>query len=99
MVVGVVVAVGRCEAAFHRFHSLARRRLEEDRIPELSDDVKRRKVNHRWALVLSILRGDTSVQEAARRHASTVAQIEQWLDNFLLLQRTPFALGRGMNRV
>jgi transposase-like protein len=35
------------------------------------------------ALVASILRGDTSVQEAARAHGLTVAEIEDWKDKFL----------------
>ncbi len=34
--------------------------------------------------MLEILRGQTSVQEAARKYAFTVAEIEQWTDRFLL---------------
>jgi transposase-like protein len=34
--------------------------------------------------VLSILRGETSVQEAARKHDLTVAEVEEWKDRFLL---------------
>ena len=37
----------------------------------------------RSALVLSILRGQTSAQEAARKHGLTVAEIEDWQDRFL----------------
>jgi len=36
------------------------------------------------ALVLSILRGETSVQEAARKHGLTVAEVEDWKEKFLL---------------
>ena len=48
------------------------------------DAPKRWTAKRRTALVLSILRGDTSAQEAARQHGLTVAEIEQWRDRFLL---------------
>jgi transposase-like protein len=35
-------------------------------------------------LVLSILKGETSVAEAARRHGLTMAEVEDWRDRFLL---------------
>jgi transposase-like protein len=38
----------------------------------------------RAALVVKILLGDTSVQEAARQHGLTVAEIEQWKERFLV---------------
>jgi len=38
----------------------------------------------RAALVIEILRGDTSAQEAARQHGLTVAEIEQWKERFLV---------------
>ena len=37
----------------------------------------------RSALVVEILRGDASTQEAARQHGLTVAEIEQWKERFL----------------
>ncbi len=37
----------------------------------------------RTALVIEILRGDTSVAEAARKHGLTVADIEDWRERFL----------------
>jgi transposase-like protein len=37
----------------------------------------------RSTLVVEILRGDTSVQEAARQHGLTVAEIGQWKERFL----------------
>ncbi len=40
-------------------------------------------LKRRTALVLDILRGDTSVAEAARKHALTVAEIEEWKQRFL----------------
>ena len=38
----------------------------------------------RAALVLSILKGETSAQAAARKHGVTVAEVEDWRDRFLL---------------
>jgi len=49
-----------------------------------SDEVQKRwTAKRRSALVLEILRGDTSVSEAARKHALTVAEIEEWPDRFV----------------
>jgi transposase-like protein len=44
---------------------------------------KRWTAKRRTALVLEILRGDTSVAEAARKHGLTVADIEGWHERFL----------------
>ena len=44
---------------------------------------KRWTAKRRAALVLSILRGETSVAQAARQHALTVAEIEEWKERFL----------------
>jgi transposase-like protein len=38
----------------------------------------------RAALVLSIVKGETSAQAAARKHGLTVAEVEDWRDRFLL---------------
>jgi transposase-like protein len=38
----------------------------------------------RVALVVSILKGETSAQAAARKHGLTVAEIEEWRERFLL---------------
>jgi transposase-like protein len=38
----------------------------------------------RAALVPSVLKGETSIQEAARKHGLTAAEIEEWNDRFLL---------------
>ncbi len=46
-------------------------------------DVKRGTTKRRSALVLEILRGDTTAAEAARKHALTVAEVEDWKERFL----------------
>ena len=50
---------------------------------DVPDEVQRWTAKRRGALVLSILRGEISIQEAARRHALTVAELEEWKDRFL----------------
>ena len=52
-------------------------------VPELPDEVQRWTAKRRSALVLSILRGETSIQEAARAHGLTVGEIEEWQDRYL----------------
>ena len=37
----------------------------------------------RSALILSILKGETTAQEAARKHDLTVAEVEEWKEKFL----------------
>ena len=49
-----------------------------------ADQVKRWTAKRKAALVLSILRGEISVQEAARKHGLTVAEVEDWKEKFLL---------------
>jgi transposase-like protein len=51
---------------------------------ELPDEVQRWTAKRRSALVVSILRGETSVQEAARAHGLTVAEVEDWQERFLM---------------
>ena len=51
---------------------------------ELPDDIQRWTAKRRAALVLSILKGETTAVEAARKHDLTVAEIESWRDTFLL---------------
>jgi transposase-like protein len=51
---------------------------------ELPEDIQRWTAKRRAALVLAILRGETSVQEAARKHDLTVAEVEHWKETFLL---------------
>ena len=66
-----VGAAVRCEAAFRRFHSPDGAGRGEDQMTEIPEDVKRWTAKRRSALVLSILRGETSAQEAARAHGLT----------------------------
>jgi transposase-like protein len=51
---------------------------------ESADPVERWTAKRRVALVVSILKGETSVAEAARRHGLTVAVAEDWREKFLL---------------
>ena len=48
------------------------------------EEVRRWTAKRRVALVVSILKGETSVQQAARKHGLTVAEVEEWRDRFLL---------------
>jgi transposase-like protein len=48
-----------------------------------SKDIKRWTTKRRSALVLEILRGETTAAEAARKHGLTVAEIEDWKERFL----------------
>jgi transposase-like protein len=47
------------------------------------DTLKRWTAKRRTALVLGILRGDTTAAEAARKYGLTVGEIEEWRDRFL----------------
>jgi transposase len=53
-------------------------------VSEPPEDVQCWTAKRRAALVVSILRGETSAQEAARKHDLTVAEVEEWKDRFLL---------------
>ncbi len=50
---------------------------------DLPESIERWTAPRRAALVLSILKGETSVQEAARKHSLTVAEVEDWKERFL----------------
>jgi transposase-like protein len=52
--------------------------------PEIPEQVQRWTAKRRSALVVTILKGETSVAEAARQHGLTVADVEDWRDKFLL---------------
>ena len=47
------------------------------------EPIERWTAKRRAVLIVSILKGETSVAEAARKHALTVAEIEDWRDRFL----------------
>src|SRR5680860_568184 len=51
---------------------------------ELPEEVQRWTAKRRSALIVSIIRGETSVQEAARKYGLTVAEVEDWREKFLL---------------
>jgi transposase-like protein len=51
---------------------------------ESTDPIKRWTAKRRVTLVVSILKGETSVVEAARKHGLTVAEVEDWREKFLL---------------
>jgi hypothetical protein len=48
------------------------------------EEVQRWTAKRRVSLVVSIQKGETSVQHAARKHRLTVAEIEDWQERFLL---------------
>ena len=48
------------------------------------EEVQRWTAKRRAALVLSLLRNETTAAEAARRHGLKIAEVEDWRDRFLL---------------
>jgi transposase-like protein len=52
-------------------------------VTEIPDEVQRWTAKRRSALVLSIIKGETSTVEAARKHGLTVAEVERWKEAFL----------------
>ena len=51
---------------------------------DATEPIERWTAKRRVALVVSLLKGETSVAEAARLHGLTVAEIEDWREKFLL---------------
>jgi len=51
---------------------------------EAIEPIERWTAKRRVALVASILKGETSVAEAARMYGLTVAEVEEWREKFLL---------------
>jgi transposase-like protein len=51
---------------------------------ESTDPIERWTAKRRVTLVVSILKDETSVVEAARKHGLTVAEVEDWREKFLL---------------
>lgn len=49
----------------------------------LPEELQRWTAKRRAALILSVLTGETSIQEAARTHGLTVADVASWRDRFL----------------
>ena len=48
------------------------------------EDIHRCTTKRKAALVLSLPKGETSTQEAARIHGITIAELEDWKERFLL---------------
>ena len=55
--------------------------MAEDQRPE---EVQRWTAKRRAALVISLLKGETTAAEAARHHGLKVAEVEEWRERFLL---------------
>ena len=51
---------------------------------ESAEPIERWTAKRRVALVVSILKGETAVVEAARTHGLTVAEVDDWREKFLL---------------
>ena len=51
---------------------------------DTSEPIERWTAKRRVALVVSILKGETSVAEAARTYGLTVAEVDDWREKFLL---------------
>jgi hypothetical protein len=50
----------------------------------VSEEVQRWTAKRRAALVLSLLKGETTAAAAAQRHGLKIADVEEWCDRFLL---------------
>jgi transposase-like protein len=48
-----------------------------------NDPIQRWTAKRRTALVISILKGETSAKEAARKHGLTLAEVESWVERGL----------------
>ena len=59
---------------------------------ELPDQIKRWTAKRRSALVLQILKGETTVREAARQHGLKPSEIEDWKERFIA-RPSPARLG------
>ena len=54
---------------------------------ESTEPIERWTAKRRAVLVFSILKGETSVAEAAQTHRLTVAEVEDWREKFLVGRR------------
>jgi transposase-like protein len=48
-----------------------------------ADDIKRWTARRKAAAVMDIIKGKTTAPELARSHGLTVAEVEQWMDDFV----------------
>ena len=53
-------------------------------VAESTESIERWTAKRRVVLVVSILKGEMSVAEAARTHGLTVAEVEEWREKFLV---------------
>jgi transposase-like protein len=60
------------------------------------DPTERWTAKRRVALVGNILKGETSVAEAAGKHGLTLDEVEDWGEKFLLGAENARGVGRGM---
>jgi len=51
---------------------------------EQSEEVRRWTAKRLAALIISLLKGETTAAEAARRHGLKMAEVEEWRERFLL---------------
>ena len=51
-------------------------------ITDVPDEVQRWTAKRKAAVVMSIVKGETSAAEAARKHGLTIAEIERWQEQF-----------------
>jgi len=56
---------------------------EKEQTTAVPEEVQRWTARRRTALIVSIIKGETSAQEAARKHGLTVAEVEEWKERFL----------------
>ena len=64
---------------------------------EASEPIEQWTAKRRVALVVSILKGETSVAEAARTQGLTVAEVEGWREKFLLGAENALQAVRAIN--
>lgn len=50
---------------------------------ENNDEIKRWTARRKATVVTDIIKGNTTASEVARTHDLTVAEVEQWMDDFL----------------
>lgn len=82
--------MGSAQARRSRARSLPVRRIARRTPTRLSiamsnesDDVKRWTARRKATAVMDILKGKTTASELARSHDLTVAEVEQWLEDFV----------------
>jgi transposase-like protein len=69
--------------------------MAEEQRPE---EGQRWTAKRRAALVISLLKGETTAAEAARRHGLKVAEVEAWRERFLLGAENALGRGRGITK-